>query len=62
MFEGYRFTTFMDALNRWDTLNKKAKCIYRQQLYNYDVVTEWREHFQPLHGGLILDGEWYTEI
>ncbi|WP_418027552.1 hypothetical protein [Paenibacillus sp. JJ1722] len=62
MFEGYRTCEFMEALQRWDSLDKKAKCVYREKVYSYDIITTWGEHFQPLNGALILEGQWYTEV
>lgn len=62
MFDGYKFTDFMDALERWDLFNKRAKCVYMEKVYEFDVATEWRKDFAPLNGGMILDGIWYTEI
>jgi hypothetical protein len=61
MFEGYRETTFMDALNTWDALNKKVRCIYRNHTHIFDIDTDWRADFK-VHAGMILEGHWYIEI
>jgi hypothetical protein len=60
MFEAFEKTDFMNALKKWDSLNKRVKCVYRQSLYEFDIVTQWRSDFK-VHAGMILEGEWYVE-
>jgi len=60
MLDGFYKTEFMNALKRWDSLNKKAICLYRQTMHEFDTNAEWRSDFK-VDGGMILDGEWYTE-
>lgn len=60
MFDGFIETDFMTALTKWDSLNKKVKCIYLQKLYEFNTDTEWKKDFK-VNGGMILDGKWFVE-
>lgn len=60
MFDNFKETDFMSALNKWDKLNKRVKCIYQQRLYEFDINTDWRSDFK-VNGGMILDGRWFVE-
>jgi hypothetical protein len=51
----------MDALNTWDALNKKVRCIYRNHTHIFDIDTDWRGDFK-VDAGMILEGHWYIEI
>jgi hypothetical protein len=53
-------TDFMTALRKWDSQNKKVKCVYLQGVYDFDINSDWRKDFK-VHAGMILDGEWYVE-
>lgn len=58
--EGYVKVDFMRALVTWDSFNKKVKCIYKEQVYDFGIDFEWRSDFK-VDGGMILDGLWYVE-
>lgn len=60
MFENFIETDFMNALNKWDKLNKRVKCIYRQKLYEFGIDTDWRTDFK-VNAGMILEGRWFVE-
>lgn len=60
MFEGFERTDFMTALRSWDEFNKKVKCIYMQELYEFGTDSIWRKDFK-VNGGMILDGMWFVE-
>lgn len=49
----------MDALNAWDA-GHEVKCLYRQKMVEFSDG-EWRSEFQ-VHGGMILEGEWFVKI
>jgi hypothetical protein len=61
MFDGFKNTDFMNALIRWDQLNKSVKCVYKQKLYDFPNTLEWKAQFE-VDGGMILDGEWFTQV
>lgn len=62
MFDNFIETDFMSALNAWDKLNKRVKCIYKQTLYEFDVgiAWRWRTSFK-VDAGMIFEGRWFVE-
>lgn len=59
--KGYKQVDFMSAINFWNNSNtKKVVCVYQQSIIEFPMNAEWKSEFK-VHGGMILDGEWYIE-